>query len=56
VQPFIRKFKKGRGLDKLWVKGLEHEANRDAFANGLVREGGVFIEITQSGHPRKVLR
>ena len=54
VEPFIRRFKKGNGLDRLEIEGLYHQPSLEAFRNGLVKKGGIFISSEQdrnSEHP-----
>ena len=43
TKPFIKKFNESGLLDKLIIKGVQHQQTLDELRKGLVKKGGVFV-------------
>ena len=43
TKPFVKKFNESGLLDRLIIKGVQHQQTLDELRNGLVKQGGVFV-------------
>ena len=43
TKPFVKKFNESGLLDKLIIKGVQHQQTLDELRKGLVKKGGIFL-------------